>query len=304
MSELAASLLLGAITLGIQIVLLGAAPLVAGCAEAAEAVASGRRPASIAAPYVRLRATAAQSRADPADGSVPLAAHAGLAGLALAVVAFLLVPTFATGTLLAPFDDVVIVAFLLAASHWLGLAAGAVDGASAAAPAVVTAVPPLVFALPAFGFVAALASVAGGSTRLDAAITAEGAMSGGPLALLLGALALLALAEDATIGAGQRSALTGPDAAIAAAGRMVQRLVVLDLLAAFALRGTVVATAGGPLLWGFGLLAWFGKLLVLSFALGAARPLRRAFGAPALLGTASLLGLLGAVLLAIGQTLE
>lgn len=252
------------------------------------------------------------------ENAAPAIAAAPVASLVAAAAAALLVPSFALFMPLWPLDDLLLVGGLLALSR-LAPALAALDGggalpglgASRAQTAAALAFPALLLVL------LALAAVAG-STNIDvvAGGTGEGAGLRAPLGLALAAAALLGLAGEAGEAAGRAPlsatggamllALSGRDLAFARAAASLRLATGVTLLGTLFLPLGMATAAGDsawPLDWLLGVLCWAGRLLAGGVLLALARAAGPRLRPVGLLGVATLLGLLAAVLLFLAQSL-
>ncbi len=283
----------------LHLALLGLAPLASGIEAAGRALGSGRLPTSPLRPYLDLET---EWRRGVVASTSRLRSASAAAALGSTFCAALLVPGVATGLPFAPMDDLVLVGFLLIVARLARLVASSDGPAADYTVDLGRTLPVLVLMIPAFLFAALLASLLGGSTRLDAAILAAPDASGASRALLAISFALIALADrdarDHSSG-GER----GRVAASLAIERSLRFLVLLTLVADF-LPPAIAAGQGGLVPLVLAPPVFLAKLGLLAFASGASLTVRARLGASTLLGTASLLGALGAVLLAVGQTLE
>ncbi len=292
------------------VLMLGAALLLPGLLEAGAAWLAGR-PAP--APLQGLRDLARLARRVPsrAEAAAPVMALLPAASLVAALAAALLVPSFALFMPTWPLDDALLVAGLLAASRACLLLA-ALDGEGALAGLGATrAAGRTAMARPALLLALLVLAAEAGSTNVDAIAGGPGvAGQRAPLLLALAATAAAWLAGEAGEAHG-RPELTGATgiAARNLAGRdlaCVRAAAGLRLVTGITLAGTLFAplgmaaalgSAAWPVDWLGGIAGWAVRLALGGLVLCVARGLRPPVATRALLGGATLLGLLGAMLL-------
>jgi len=247
------------------------------------------------------------------SGAAPcLAAGAAAAALAL-------VTSFARGMLFAPLGDLLLIGGLLLLGRialvLAGLDAGTAFGGLGAARELSFAA----LAEPAMLLVALVLAMLAGTTGLDAvAATVQEGSPGMRVSLVLAALALtaVALADGARDSATHpeltttREAMTleasGRHLALWEAAAALRLTAWLALIAALFLPFGTAPAGFAPLGWVVGSLAWIAKITALCLLLAAFESTfagMRAVRAPQLLGVATLLGLLGAILLFISARL-
>ncbi len=278
----------------VHAVLLLAAPLVSDLAGAPGRLVTGRMAPPIG---TRWRAIVAAAR----TGSV-IPPWSVVFAFGATVAASLLVPSFTTGMLTGPLDDLVVVAGLLGFSR-LAMAAGLEEPAATGRWMGLVAL-----WLPAMLLAGLALALISGSTGLDAAIAAAPGSAPVPLGLAVLALALAALADDGDgWEAGSGDGLVGPGLALALGTSSLRLLIWLDLVGALLPPWTVAAATAGPMAWAAGLLLWPVKIAVLALAVGVARsilaPARSAWRLSAVRAGA-LLALLGGVFVLVGQSFE
>lgn len=221
-----------------------------------------------------------KGRVVPAGASFLFAA-APVVAVALAAVAALLVPSFASGLGVSPAADLLLVAMLLAVSRAV-LALAAWDAGSARlVQAGAEGLLARLGAVPVLLLVAMSLALLSGGTNLDAALAAI--RDGGPGARLSGALA----------GAAVFAALLGPAAGIEPwSGRLralamlaghLRSTAALSVGAAIGLPFGVAAAGAGPEAWGVGIACWLLKLGTLGLLAAAIGPQRLALPVAALL---------------------
>ncbi len=319
--------------------MLAAAPLLVGLAGWTEARLSGREGPSPLQPWRDLRRLAAKPASLP-EGTSWVFAAAPAATLLPLLAGVALVPSFTLGMASAPFADLVLVGGLLAASRAalaLGLIDGGTAlGGQAGARIIragMLAAPPLAAVLLSLTLLA-------GSTNIDAitsALRESRATLAVPLAIA--AATLVALDRSSGCGAGlpadgasawQVGEWSGRDLALIAVADMLATLLWASLIALLLPPHPAPATpwaawpalppnlgpglAAGTAFDGAslaaaldqvtqGLLGWVIKLAVLGLLLGFARaavPRPDARTRQALLGLATLLGVLATLLVAVG----
>ena len=293
---------LAAAALVVSAACLLAAPLLAGIADAVARLAAGGAALSLRGRYRRLAALAA-TRTVEAPGEGVVVAGATVASFAASAAAALLVPGFATGTLLTRFGDLPLVASLLVLARLAAIVAELAPGRSGA----ITVAVALPFAagmlLPALLPVASAAASLGAG-RTDALPAALLAADPATRILLAAAVAIAAFADldgERLLG----HALSGPVLALAEITGALRLLVWADLLGLFLPPFFIADALGGPLAWGGSLLLWAVRCVVLAAVLGAVRSLTGRLSASAgaaSFGAAALLALLAAVFVFISQS--
>lgn len=288
------------LVLGGTALLVAGAPLAEDLVGAGASIAAGRRAPSPGAAYAALRSawSSEQLVPDRAPRFGPAFAVASLLAAAFgcaAVPAAMLIPLAGAGAGAMPF------ALLRAVSALFALAV-LIEESATAIPLTLRALPVAVLALPALLFVAVPFAIEGGSTRIGPGLAAVAAGSIAPRLLAAGALAFLLAAEE--IAAVPTPGAAGPVGVVLALARCLRRIALLALLAGLLPPGAPSGLADGivPLLLAIPVLAL--KLALGAFALGAARPFSVAIAPERLLGGATVLAGLGAVLALVGQTLE
>jgi formate hydrogenlyase subunit 4 len=215
-------------------------------------------------------------------------------------VAAALVPSFTLGMAFAPLADLLVLFGLLAFAR-ATLALAALDpGAAPSGLAASRAASLACLAEPAVFLVILALGLLGGTTNLDLLI---GQLHQGvvqpPAAAALAAAALVALAVASSDPTGQTTEFSGGDLALIEFAEALRVLVWFDLIAALFLPLGMAEQGAGPLGWIVGLLAWGVKLVALAGGLAALRCFagRQRLGrAPQVLGIATVLGLLAALL--------
>ena len=242
-------------------------------------------------------------------------------GAALAALA--VVPGFARGMLLAPLGDLLAVAGLLAlgrvALALAGLDVGTAFGGLGAAREMSFAA----LAEPALLAVALILAMLAGTTTIEAiAATFQDGAAGLRVSLVLGLIALcaVALAENGRIPVDNPAThleltmvheamileASGRHLALWEAAAALRLTLWLALIAAVFLPFGTAPAGFAPLGWILGAAAFVGKLAVLCLVLAAfesAIAKMRVFRVPEFLGVALLLGVLGAILLFVSARL-
>ncbi len=311
MSGIAAPLL-ALLALVIHVVLvLAAAPVIAGLIPFLQARFSGLSGPPLLQPWRDLLRLARKVPVLPESASELFAAAPAFV-LAATGAAALLVPSFATGMLTAPGSDLLVIGGLLMAARaalvLAALDAGTAPGGMAAGREIGLAA----LAEPALLLVILVVAGTGGTTNLDiAAATLRDAPLAPhvPLALAMPALTLVALALNAGRGSGPagEAALTaefsGRHLAALEFSRALRLVIWFNLIGALACPFGMAPLEGGLVAWVAGLVLWGVKMLVLAVALALVEamlgPAIRA-RLPGLLGFALLLGLLAAAFLFAG----
>ncbi|MGI4746600.1 MAG: hypothetical protein ACRYGI_12050 [Janthinobacterium lividum] len=256
---------------------------------------------SLSAP---IRSLAALMRKEPvraANGS-PVMVLAPMVALAATIMAAILVPSFCTGMLSAPFADLPTILALLALARVAVLLAAFDAGIAGPGLAAVSVSVRSLMIVPACGLALFTFALVSGSTSLDAVL---GGLRAGPNAAVLLAAASLGLAAIAA-GAdetGLSEQLSGPDLAVFRFQHALQRLVWLDLVTALLLPSSLAVAQSNPLYWLLGLLGWILRVGGGWFVLGQLRRFGGLGGrqARSLAGMATLLGLLAPLLLLVGR---
>ena len=293
---------LAAAALLVSVACLLAAPLIAAIADEVERFAAGCAVLSPARRYRRLASLLA-TRMVEAPGETHMVPGAVTASFAATAAAALLVPGFATGTLLTRFGDLPLVAALLVLARLAAIVAELAPGRSGAITLAATLPFAAALLLPALLPVAS-ATASLGAGRTDALPAALLAADPATRILLAAAIAIAAFADLD----GERrlaQALSGPVLALAEVTAALRLVVWADLLGPFLPPFFVADALGGPLAWAGSLVLWAVRCVVLAVLLGAVRALvgrRAAPAATASLGAATLLALLAAVFVFISQS--
>lgn len=281
------------------VLMLGAAPVVAGLQRWTEARLAGRAGPD---PWQMGRELARLVRKQPAlaENASPVFRTAPLVCVASMGVAVALVPSFTLGMAFAPLADLLVLAGLLAVSR-IVLALAALDpgtaqgglAASRGSALACLAEPGLLIVILALGWIS-------GTTNLDLLIGQQHqGMLQPPAAAVLAAAALAAQAWAGTDPAGQTAEFSGGDLALIAFAEALRMLVWFDMIGALLLPLGMADQGAGPLAWMVGLAAWGARTLVLAMGLAALRGVtgrQRGALAPQVLGIAMVLGLLAALL--------
>jgi formate hydrogenlyase subunit 4 len=316
----------GAIALLFHLLLmLAAAPLLVGLARRAKARMVGRAGPPIIQPW---RDIARQLRKQPvvADSTSWLFRAAPALGLAAAIAAAALVPSFALGMASASAADLLVLAGLLGLGRAV-LALAAMDtGTSFGGIGASREMTFAVFAEPALLLVIFTLALLTGSTNLDAisGMTVSGVLGLRiSMAMAFVAACLVAVAECGRIPVDNPAThleltmvheamvleYSGRHLALIELAGALRLLVWLSLIAAIFVPFGIAprpAESGALLLlfWAGGALAWAAKMGVLTLALATfetSRAKLRVFRVPELLSMALLLGLLAAILLFVSQ---
>jgi formate hydrogenlyase subunit 4 len=302
--------------------LLAAAPLVVGGVRWLKARMMGRTGASPLQP-LRDMLKLLKKRPVLAGNASWISRAAPYAGLAAAVAAAALVPSFTRGMALAGMADLVLLAGLLAlgrvAMALAGLDVGTAFGGLGAAREMSFAA----LAEPALLLAALTFAILTGTTALEgiSATVQEGTL-GLRVSLGLAFIALLAVAvaENARIPVDNPAThleltmvheamileASGRHLALWEAAAALRLTLWLALLAALFFPFGTAPAGFAPLGWAMGLAAWVAKMALLCLALAAfesAIAKMRVFRVPEFLGAALLLGLLGAILLFVSTRL-
>jgi formate hydrogenlyase subunit 4 len=298
------NLLSGLIAQLLHIALMAAtAPTLVGLAEWLHARLAGRHGPAVLQPWRDLAKLLRKQTvvAESASGLTEWAPFVCAAAVALAAC---LVPSFASGMTLAPLDDLLVIAGLLALARGaLALAAmdaGIAPGGIAASRAMLLACgsePALLLAVFAV-------SLSAGSTNLDLIAAAQQEISALPrpgLLLALSAAVLVALI-DGNVLRRESSALElgGTDAALIEATEALRLLVWFNLIGAAFLPFGMAPAGAGPVAWFIGVACWLARTMLFTAAVATLRTLHGRLSLPraaGLLGVAVLLGLLAILFL-------
>ena len=296
--------------------MLAAAPVVAGLVRWLKARLQGRRGPPVLQPWRDLLRLACKQPV-LAHHATPLFTAAPFVVLASAIVAALLVPSFALGMTSAPVADLLVIAGLLTLGRCtLALAAmdvGTAFGGLGASREMTLAA----FAEPALLLVFLTLALLAGTTNLDViAGLLRDASLGLRVSLGLGLVAAVAvaLAENGRMPVDNPAShleltmvheamlleYSGRHLALLEAAAQLKLLLWLTLIATVFVPFAIAPDGAGPLAWLVGLAAWAGKILLLTIGLAVfenATAKMRVFRVPEFLGIAVLLGLLAAVFL-------
>jgi formate hydrogenlyase subunit 4 len=307
--------------LHLLLVLLAAA-LVEGCIRWLKARMQGRIGASPLQPLRDFRKLL-RKRPVLAENASWISRAAPYAGVTVALGALALVPSFARGMALAPLADLVMIAGLLAAGRvalaLAGMDAGTAFGGLGAAREMSFAA----LAEPALLLVVLVLAMLAGSTGLETigALFQDGSLGlRVSLGLALVAMLAVAVAENARIPVDNPAThleltmvheamlleASGRHLALWQAASALRLTLWLALLAAIFFPFGTAPVGFAPLGWVVGIGAWVAKMAVLCLALAvfeSAIAKMRVFRVPEFLGTALLLGLLGALLLFLSTRL-
>ena len=288
---------------------LAAAPVLVGLVAWLEARMQGRAVAPLLQPW-RDITRALRRMPVVAEGTSWLFRAAPALRLAVLVVAASLVPSFTRHMALAPAADLLVIAGLLALARALSALAALDEGAAAVVHSAAEALARGAMAAPALLLVVFGFAVAAGGTGLAAVLGTSPDDAPGllPAALPMALALVLVAASDAPAGATPER--SGRHEALAAAGDALRLLVWLDLAALFLPpflppdRSDPAAMVGDWLIF---LPAWLAKMALLAAMVAAARtlgPRPAPRQVPGMLAMASLLAVLGVVLLFAGQRLR
>lgn len=292
------------------VLMLVAAPVLAGAIAWFEARMQGRAGPPLLQPW-RDMSRALRRMPVVAEGPSWLMRAAPGARLGALLVAASLVPGFTRDMTLAPAADLLAIAGLLALARALAVLAALDEGGAAAGHAAAALLARATLAAPALVLVIFALGLAAGDTALATilAITAEDAPGRLLATLPLGLALLLVVAADGIDGATAEP--SGRYEALVAAGDALRLGIWLALAAALFLPPyppmPQADTSEAIVDWLIFLPAWLAKLALLAFGVAGARTLAlwpAARHVPALLGLASLLAMLGVLMLFAGQRLS
>jgi len=281
-----------------------AAPTLAGIIAWCEARLVGRAGPPVLQPWRDLRRLLRKQSilSDAASAITDLAPAACLAATAVAAC---LIPSFSLRTSLAPFEDLVVVAGLLAASR-VALALIAMDaGTSAEGMGASRTMALACLAETALLMAAFSMAVHAGSLNLDAvAAMQRDTLSAWPagVALALAATALLVLADGWS--PWSAADVSGAELAAIETSAALRLVVWFDLVGSAFLPFGMADVGDGPLGWVVGLTCWLIRLLAFAGLLAAARAVSgrlRLRQAAQALGAAALIGLLATLVLLSGM---
>lgn len=306
-------LILGAASLLLHLALMLAAATLTGLSSlgARDGLSMPRSIASLSGSLLApIRSLAALMRKEPvraANGS-PVLVLAPVVALAATLMAAILVPSFCTGMLTAPFADLPTILALLALARVAVLLAGFDAGIAGPGLAAVSGSMRSLLVVPACGLALFTFALVSGSTSLDAVLGGLKVGPAGPNAAILLAATSLGLAAVAAgvDEPGLSEQLSGPDLAVFRFQHALQRLVWLDLVTALLLPSSLAVAQSNPLYWLLGLLGWVLRVGVGCLVLGQLRRFGGLQGARArgLAGMATLLALLAPLLLLVGRSGE
>ena len=287
------------------VLLLAAAPTVAGALDWLDARLGGRTGPPLLLPWrdlvrlsrktpVTLESVSVVSRVAPA-----IALGATLSAAAL-------VPSFSLGMAFAPLADVLVIVSLLALARVAGGLAALDSGAALPALAAQGASARAVLAEPALMLAVVTLALIGGSFNLDLIISQqrEGLLlPAAASAVALTAMLALLFAEQSATEAGAEQMVSGSGLAIARITSWLRRLVWIDLIGGLFLPVGMAAADSLPLAWLIGLLCWAVKIAAFILGLSAIHTLlgrvpRRSL--PDLIGVAALLALLATIMVLAG----
>jgi formate hydrogenlyase subunit 4 len=274
------------------------APTLVGLADWLQARLAGRHGPHVLQPWRDL-AKLLRKQTVVAESASGLTEWAPFVCAAAVAIAACLVPSFAWGMTLAPLDDLLVIAGLLALSR-CALALAAMDAGTA--PGGIAASRTMLLACgsePALLLAVLAVSLLAGSTNLDLIAAAQqeiGALSRPGLLLALSATVLVALIDSSVL---RREAsgleLGGTDAALIEAADALRLLVWFNLIGAVFLPFGMAPAGAGPAAWVIGAACWLARTVLFTVAVAALRTLHGRLSLPraaGLLGVAVLLGLL------------
>lgn len=298
------NLLSGLIVQLLHIALMAAAaPTLVGLAEWLQARPTGRHGPPVLQPWRDLAKLLRKQTvvAESASGVTEWAPFVCAAAVAIAAC---LVPSFARSMTLAPFDDLLVIAGLLALARG-ALALAAMD--AGVAPGGIGASRAMLLACgsePALLLAVFAVSLSAGSTNLDLIAAAQQEISVLPrpgLLLALSATVLVALIDGRVL---RREALVlelgGADVALVEVADALRLLVWFDLIGAVFLPFGMAPAGAGPVAWMVGVICWVARTILFTVAVAALRTLHARLSLPraaGLLGVAVLLGLLAMLFL-------
>lgn len=238
------------------LLVLAAAPTVAGVLHRASAMLSGRAGASVITPWRDL-ARLCRKTAMEQETTTAIGRFAPAVSLAATVVCACLVPSFALGMTLSPMADVVtVVSLLVLARVALALAvfdAGAAlpglgqQGASALA---VIAEPALMLAVVALGVMAGTFDINGIAAQQHDGILLPATSSAVAFAAML--VLFLAATEDSLA----ETVFAGTDLAMVLLSAWLRRLVWIGLIGTLLLPVGIAPAGANPMAWLLGLAVW------------------------------------------------
>jgi formate hydrogenlyase subunit 4 len=283
------------------VLMLAAAPTVAGALDWLDARLSGRTGPPVLLPW---RDLVRWSRKTPiAVESVSVVSRLAPAlGLGATLSAAALVPSFTLGMALAPLADVLVIVSLLTLARMASGLAALDAGAPLPALAAQDASARAVLAEPALMLSVVSLALIGGNLNLDLIIgqQREGLLlPAAASAVALTAMLALVFAEASGIDGGLEQMASGTDMVISRMTFWLRRLVWIDLIGGLFLPVGMAAADSLPLAWLIGLVSWAVKLAAFILGLSAIQTLlgrvpRRSL--PDLIGIAALLALLATIM--------
>jgi formate hydrogenlyase subunit 4 len=283
------------------VLMLAAAPTVAGALDWLDARLSGRTGPPVLLPW---RDLVRWSRKTPiAVESVSVVSRLAPAlGLGATLSAAALVPSFTLGMALAPLADVLVIVSLLTLARMASGLAALDSGAPLPALAAQDASARAVLAEPALMLSVVSLALIGGNLNLDLIIgqQREGLLlPAAASAVALTAMLALVFAEASGIDGGLEQMASGTDMVISRMTFWLRRLVWIDLIGGLFLPVGMAAADSLPLAWLIGLVSWAVKLAAFILGLSAIQTLlgrvpRRSL--PDLIGIAALLALLATIM--------
>ncbi len=306
--------MIGVATLALHAALmLAAAPVLAGLQAVVRARLLGRTGSALLQPWRDLKRLLRKQPVLP-DSASWLFTAAPFACLAVAMVAALLVPSFALGMATAPLADLLVLAGLLASGRFALALAGYESGTALGGMGASRITVAAVCGEPAMLLIILVLAALAGSSNLDAISAMElDRLQRVPWITAGAALAIIGITVIGRKNGGPQLTLvhgaatldySGPYLAMVVYAGQLGALVSLSVLAVLFLPFGIAASGAGPLAWVVGIAAWMLKV----GALGACLATRDAVEAgpslarvPAALGIAALLAFLAAVFVFAGQ---
>ena len=302
------NLLSGLIAQLLHIVLMAAAaPTLIGLTGWLQARLAGRHGPPVLQPWRDL-AKLLRKQTVMAESASSLTEWAPFVCAAAVAIAACLVPSFAWGMTLAPLDDLLVIAGLLALARG-ALALAAMDAGVAQGGIAASRTMLLACGSEAALFLAVFAvSLSAGSTNLDLIAAAQQEFSALPRPGLLLALSAAVLVASIDGNVLRREVLAlelgSADAALIEATEALRLLVWFNLIGAVFLPFDMAPAGAGPVAWVIGAACWLARTMLFTVAVAAVRTLHGRLSLPraaGLLAMAVLLGLLAIVFLFTGM---
>jgi formate hydrogenlyase subunit 4 len=285
--------------------MLAAAPTLVGAVRWIEARLAGRTGPPVLQPWRDLQRLLRKELV-VAESASTVSAAAPLVSAAAVAVAAALVPSFALGMTFAPFDDLVVIAGLLALAR-ISLALGGTDAGTAQGGIDASRTMTLAsLSEPALLLVVFVLALLAGSTNLDliAAMQQEsGAGWRASVSLAFAATLLVSFVDGAMRPRALLQEFSGRDLGLLEGTDALRLLLWLNLIGAMFLPFAMAPSGAGPAAWLAGFAGWLGRTLVFAVVLavvpafiGRIRLMRAAH----MLGVAILLSLLALAYLLAG----